>query len=125
MQNVSYQFEVIFIPQEEGGFTVEVPDLPGCISEGDSLFEAEENIKEAMALYLEELEESGLPVPERDIDVKILKMNIPKLPVLKPKEIIVILKKHGFLEKRQKGSHVLFVNQKINKWTTVPVHNKP
>jgi len=76
MQNVSYQFEVIFIPQEEGGFTVEVPDLPGCISEGDSLFEAEENIKEAMALYLEELEESGLPVPERDIDVKILKMNI-------------------------------------------------
>jgi len=50
---------------------------------------------------------------------------MPKLPVLKPKEIIVILKKHGFLEKRQKGSHVLFVNQKINKWTTVPVHNKP
>lgn len=32
-----YQFEAIFMSQDEGGFTVEVPDLPGCISEGDTL----------------------------------------------------------------------------------------
>ena len=35
-QNGQYQFEVLFTPQKEGGFTVEVPDLPGCISEGDT-----------------------------------------------------------------------------------------
>ena len=53
MKNGSnYQFEAIFIPQKEGGFTVEVPDLPGCVSEGDTIKEAEKNIKEAMTLCL-------------------------------------------------------------------------
>ena len=38
---------------EEGGFTVYVPSLPGCVSEGDMFEEAVENIKEAVELYLE------------------------------------------------------------------------
>lgn len=71
----SYQFEAIFTLQEEGGFTVEVPDLPGCISEGDTLEEAEVNIQEAVELYLETLEERGIPLPERE-PLKVLKMNI-------------------------------------------------
>mgnify|MGYP005843306635 CR=1 FL=1 len=37
---------------EEGGYTVTVPTLPGCISEGDTYQEAIENIKDAIALYL-------------------------------------------------------------------------
>jgi len=73
--NKEYQFEAIFIPQEEGGFTVEVPDLPGCISEGDTIKEAEQNIQEAIDLYLETLEERGIPAPERQ-SYKNLKMNI-------------------------------------------------
>lgn len=73
--NGQYQFEVIFTPQEEGGFTVEVPDLPGCISEGDTLEEAEKNIKEAIELYLGTLEERGIPLPERE-PLRVLKMNI-------------------------------------------------
>lgn len=39
-------------PQKEGGFTVSVPALPGCISEGDTLKEALENIKDAIEAYL-------------------------------------------------------------------------
>jgi predicted RNase H-like HicB family nuclease len=31
------EFDVVFEPQEEGGYTAYVPDLPGCISEGDTL----------------------------------------------------------------------------------------
>lgn len=73
--NGRYQFEAIFTPQDEGGFTVEVPDLPGCISEGDTLKEAESNIEEAVQLYLETLEERGIPLPERE-PLKVLKMNI-------------------------------------------------
>ena len=42
---------------EEGGYTVFVPSLPGCISEGDTRKEALDNIKEAIKLYLE-------PVPD-------------------------------------------------------------
>lgn len=48
---------VAFTPQKEGGFTVEVPGLPGCITEGETLKEAEGNIKEATELYLETLKE--------------------------------------------------------------------
>lgn len=44
--------KVVFKPAEEGGFTVYVPLLPGCISEGDTFWEAVENIKEAVGLYL-------------------------------------------------------------------------
>ncbi|MDD1420904.1 type II toxin-antitoxin system HicB family antitoxin [Dolichospermum sp. ST_sed1] len=41
-----------------------VPDLPGCVSIGDTLAEVQENIKEAIALYLEVLKEDGQPIPE-------------------------------------------------------------
>jgi len=75
MKSNRYQFEVIFTPQEEGGFTVEVPDLPGCITEGDTLEEAEKNIQEAIDLYLETLEERGIPLPERRVE-RVFKMNI-------------------------------------------------
>jgi predicted RNase H-like HicB family nuclease len=47
-------FTVLLYPQKEGGFTAICPDLDGCISEGDTLQEALENIKEAIELCLEE-----------------------------------------------------------------------
>lgn len=51
------KFKVILEPAEEGGFTVYVPSLPGCISEGDTKKEALDNIREAIELYLEPKEE--------------------------------------------------------------------
>ncbi len=48
--NGQHEFDVVFEPQVEG-YTVDVPDLPGCISEGDTLEEATAMIQEAMALY--------------------------------------------------------------------------
>jgi len=44
---------VILEEQEEGGYTVYVPSLPGCISQGETKEEALKNIKEAIELYLE------------------------------------------------------------------------
>jgi predicted RNase H-like HicB family nuclease len=52
------KFKVVLEPAEEGGYTVYVPSLPGCISEGDTKEEALKNIKEAIELYLEPKEES-------------------------------------------------------------------
>ncbi len=48
-------FKVVLEPSEEGGYTVYVPALPDCISEGDTLEEALQNIREAIELYLEPL----------------------------------------------------------------------
>ena len=44
---------VVLEPQEDGGYTIYVPSLPGCISQGETKEEALKNIKEAVELYLE------------------------------------------------------------------------
>ncbi len=46
-----------------------IPDLPGCVSIGDTFLEVQENIKEAIALYLEVLQEDGQPIPQPSIQV--------------------------------------------------------
>ena len=51
------KLRVILEPSEDGGFTVVVPALPGCISEGDTREEAMENIREAIQLYLEPVDD--------------------------------------------------------------------
>ncbi len=57
-------YKILFEAQEEGGYTVTVPALPGCISEGDTYDEALANIKEAISLYMESLQADGLPIPD-------------------------------------------------------------
>ncbi len=47
------KLKIVLEPSEDGGYTVTVPSLPGCISEGDTREEALRNIHEAIALYLE------------------------------------------------------------------------
>lgn len=54
------KIKVVLEPSEEGGFTVYAPSLPGCISEGDTEKEALDNIKEAIELYLESVEDEFL-----------------------------------------------------------------
>ncbi|MHA1785441.1 MAG: type II toxin-antitoxin system HicB family antitoxin [Candidatus Helarchaeota archaeon] len=47
------KFKVILEENEDGGYTISVPSLPGCVSEGNTKNEALKNIKEAIQLYLE------------------------------------------------------------------------
>jgi predicted RNase H-like HicB family nuclease len=51
------RFKVVLEPSDEGGFTIYIPSLPGCISEGDTVEEALKNIEEAAELYLEPVED--------------------------------------------------------------------
>ncbi len=51
------KLKIILEPSEEGGYTVFVPALPGCISEGDTKEDALKNIREAIELYLEPVED--------------------------------------------------------------------
>ena len=61
------KLKVVMEPSEDGGFTVTVPSLPGCISEGDSKDEALNNIKEAIELYLEPVEDDLSFAPGTEI----------------------------------------------------------
>ncbi|HHH41713.1 MAG TPA: type II toxin-antitoxin system HicB family antitoxin [Chloroflexi bacterium] len=56
------RFKVVLEPSEEGGYTVYVPSLPGCISEGETVEEALKNIQEAIELYLEPVEDDLIPL---------------------------------------------------------------
>ncbi|MFY9942578.1 MAG: type II toxin-antitoxin system HicB family antitoxin [Desulfobacterales bacterium] len=56
------ELKIVLEPSDEGGFTVYVPILPGCISEGDNREEAIVNIKEAIELYLESVDSQGREV---------------------------------------------------------------
>ena len=51
------KLKVVLEPSDEGGFIVYVPSLPGCVSEGESESEALENIREAVELYLEPVDD--------------------------------------------------------------------
>jgi len=63
-------YKVIFEPEKDGGFSVYVPDLPGCASQGETEEEALANIREAIEGYIEGLKADGLPVPEPQTMIK-------------------------------------------------------
>ncbi|HYT42435.1 MAG TPA: type II toxin-antitoxin system HicB family antitoxin [Methylomirabilota bacterium] len=54
MKQKVLNYNVIFQKEEEGGYSVWVPSLPGCASQGETFEEALNNIKEAISLYLED-----------------------------------------------------------------------
>ncbi len=53
-------------PGEDGYWVVEVPSLPGCVSQGKTKEEAISNIKEAIDLYIEALEEDNTRFPRKN-----------------------------------------------------------
>ena len=60
-----YQYTIILHPEpEEGGYSVSVPALPGCLTQGETIEESIANAKEAISLYLESLIADGEPIPE-------------------------------------------------------------
>jgi predicted RNase H-like HicB family nuclease len=54
------RMKVILEPSDEGGYTIYAPSLPGCISQGQTCEEALANIQEAIARFLEPLEDDFL-----------------------------------------------------------------
>jgi predicted RNase H-like HicB family nuclease len=61
------RLQVILEPSDEGGYTVYVPALPGCISEGDTRDEALKNINEAIELYLEPVEDDFVLIENAEL----------------------------------------------------------
>jgi len=61
----AYNFTAVLEPDyESGGYTVTIPALPGCISEGNTFEEALRNIQEAAELYIETTNDKGLELPK-------------------------------------------------------------
>jgi predicted RNase H-like HicB family nuclease len=69
------KYRVHIQQDEDGVFVAEVPSLPGCLSQGVSLSEAMENIREAILAYLESLEAHGEPIPP-SIDEEVIEVAV-------------------------------------------------
>ena len=61
------KIKIVLEPSQEGGYSVYVPGLPGCISEGNTKEEALANIREAIELYLEPVEDDLVVSPDIEL----------------------------------------------------------
>lgn len=66
------EVEFVFEPQDDGGYHVYAPELPGLHTQGDDLDDATANAREALALYVEGLREDG-----RSLDTGIVRLHLP------------------------------------------------
>ena len=64
--NQKHTYRVLLNKEPEGGYTVNVPALPGCITYGETIDESITMAKEAIALYLESLSEHGEDIPSEE-----------------------------------------------------------
>ena len=72
-----YQYTIILHPDpDEGGYTVTVPALPGCVTQGETLEEAIAMAKDAIRLYVESLIADGEDVPREREHPQAIVVNI-------------------------------------------------
>ena len=62
----SLNYRILLRREPEGGYTVTVPSLPGCVTFGETVDEAIKMAKEAIQLFLESLEAHGDPIPTEE-----------------------------------------------------------
>lgn len=72
MADLAKEIELVFEPQDEGGFHVYAPDLPGLHTQGEDLDDAMSNATEAVALYVEGLREDG-----ESLETGVIRRKIP------------------------------------------------
>jgi predicted RNA binding protein YcfA (HicA-like mRNA interferase family)/predicted RNase H-like HicB family nuclease len=123
-KTVSYA--VFYEQAPEGGYVATVPALPGCHTQGETLEETERNVKEAVEVYLESLAAHGEPIPEEGPSLQ-GRVTVPawfmtKLPSLTARQVVRALKHAGFVEDRQKGSHLVLRHPERKARAVVPMH---
>jgi predicted RNase H-like HicB family nuclease len=73
------RFNVIFRPEPEGGFTVIVPSLPGCVTYGRNLEEAKKMAVDAIKGYIASLKKHKEPIPT-DEEIFLTSLEIKSIP---------------------------------------------
>ena len=72
-----YEFTVLLDPDEDkGGYTITVPALPGIVTQGETVEEALEMARDAIALYLEDLVADGEPIPTEHVSPQLLRVTV-------------------------------------------------
>ena len=112
------RFTIVLEPCDEGGYSVYVPSLPGCISEGDTREEALTNIRDAIALYLspvhsETLVDNEQPSTDGEgIDREEINVSDAELAAASDNDDE---------EEEEEGGHLLYVKQIDGKWVKITI----
>ncbi len=72
---VKMKYPIRIIPGDDGWYTVEVPDLPGCVTQGKTIEEAEKNAVEAIELWIKVTKEDNDPIPLPTIE-EVVEVNV-------------------------------------------------
>ena len=73
--------QIVLLPDpEDGGFTVEVPSLPGCITEGDTVEEAVRNARDAISVWIEATAAAGARIPPETFGAQVINLDIAEAP---------------------------------------------
>jgi predicted RNase H-like HicB family nuclease/predicted RNA binding protein YcfA (HicA-like mRNA interferase family) len=122
---LALQFEVVLQPEEDGGFSVSVPALPGCHTQGETHDEALAMTKDAIEGYLEVLVEEGRPLPQPALIERVTRRRVSsRLPSVRPRQLIRVLDQKGWRPARSKGSHHHFTHPDSRNIVTVAIHAK-
>lgn len=105
-------YTVALIPDDGGGYTLVVPALPGCVTEGDTLAEALQMAEDAIAGYLSVLVEDGDPLPVEGPEVSVGLGQSPEL----------IMRRAVFVERRSTGGHRILRHPVTRRLVSVPSH---
>lgn len=80
MKTKILKYTVIYTSEPEGGFTVTVPSLPGCVTYGKDLKEAKKMAKDAIKLYLESLKKHKEAIPlEENSFISSIDLEFPQI----------------------------------------------
>jgi antitoxin HicB len=88
-------YPITFYPEEEGGYTVEIKDLPGCMSQGETLEEALEMIQDAKDLWVTVNMELGKVIPLPSTDDEYSGKFVVRLPVSLHRRLAVAAEREG------------------------------
>jgi len=77
-QQKVYNYNLIFQEEPEGGYTVTVPTLPGCITYGKTLEEGKKMAKKAIKAYIASLKKHGEAIPgDKPVFISTISLNLP------------------------------------------------
>jgi predicted RNase H-like HicB family nuclease/predicted RNA binding protein YcfA (HicA-like mRNA interferase family) len=109
MSGRTYRYTVIFEREPDGGYIVHCPALPGRRSQGDTLDDAQEHIKEAITVYLESLVDHNEPPFPKKTSSSVPSMSRfdATLRPVKPRQVVEVAEKLGFVFDRHRGSHAV------------------
>ena len=74
--NTMRTYSIVLDPDAEAGYTVMVPALPGCVTQGETVDDSVANAREAIELYLETLASTGQPIPEEREHPQLLQVTV-------------------------------------------------